>query len=684
MKSFPRLKLRGPSAAARSALPPTAIETSSRLRAELLTAWVILVTVVSLAIWLALSQLAVTAARITDEDHERASARASAEALTALQRQRRNVIASTARLVQAQATQEARIQTFSLVAPGLDTAFSALFLVDPEGRGLVRLDEQGLQLAPPHASVLDRPYFQEMLRTRKPVMSPPVVGRDSGRTAIVMAQPVLDGQRVVAVVAGVLRLESGDLGRLPGDRVAGAVRVITDAQGHILSHEAGLALVGLPLSREPRFAAAYDDWVAQGRPHDMVGFSFVADGQVIAGIPVADTPWIVWQSRPAASLSGALQDGLQHTLILSLGALWLATLIGSAWTVWRLIPLGRLVRRTQRLVGPSADPEPAADWPRGGGELGQLSGLLRQFAVEQSGLAHANAEMQTRLKAVLAAAPVGVAFVREGIVELASAECCRLFGNDAPQMLGRPARELFEDADGFVRFQQAATGAAALGVPYGGDWRLRRSDGLGFWANLRSRPVDWEDLGLGEIWTLADVTEQKLVRQRLEWQSRHDPLTGAANRTFFDQRIARVLGNRELFSPAALIFIDLDHFKPINDTAGHLAGDEVLKLVVQAIAAQSRSGDLVVRLGGDEFALLLEQCSGTAALAVAQRIRVAVQEIGVPWEGTDLRVGASIGVAELTPDIRTAQDWVAAADAACYAAKTSGRNRVQVSPAKVK
>ncbi|WP_288419395.1 diguanylate cyclase, partial [uncultured Stenotrophomonas sp.] len=84
------------------------------------------------------------------------------------------------------------------------------------------------------------------------------------------------------------------------------------------------------------------------------------------------------------------------------------------------------------------------------------------------------------------------------------------------------------------------------------------------------------------------------------------------------------------------------------------------------------------------FALLLEQCSGTAALAVAQRIRVAVQEIGVPWEGTDLRVGASIGVAELTPDIRTAQDWVAAADAACYAAKTSGRNRVQVSPAKVK
>ncbi|MET3516572.1 diguanylate cyclase (GGDEF)-like protein/PAS domain S-box-containing protein [Pseudacidovorax sp. 1753] len=678
---MPRLGRKTP--ARGQAAMPAFDDVAWRLRASVVAVVALLAVAASVAIWLAVSHLAQRIARVSDEDHQRASTRATAEAMSSLQHQREAALAGTARMLQPAASDEERAQRFTVLASSLGTVFSASFLIDALGQPLARADEHGVQVMPAIGPMDDRSYFQEVMRTHKPVLSQPIAGRNTGRVSIVMALPVMDGQRVVAVVAGVLRLDSGDVGRMAVGRLPGAVRVVTDDQGQILSHDGGLALQRLPLSREARFAEAFEAWRAQGSPRLTEGFVTVAGGQVVAAVPVSETPWLIWQARPVSGLQGALDDELEHTLQWTLGAVLLAGLLSCAWIVWRLRPLGRLVRRVQRLTAPMADAQPGMGWPGGAGELGQLSTLLRLWATEQAGLAHAHAEIQTRLRAVLAAAPVGVAFVREGVVELASAECCRLFGNDAPQMLGRAAHELFEEADGFQRFLQAARGAAALGVPYGGDWRLRRSDGLGFWANLRSRPVDWDDLSLGEIWTVADVTEQKLVRQRLEWQSRHDPLTGAANRMFFDQRIARVMGNRELFSPAVLIFIDLDHFKPINDTAGHLAGDEVLKQVVQAIAAQSRSGDLVVRLGGDEFALLLEQCSGMAALAVAQRIRAAVQEIVVPWEEQELRVGASIGVAELTPDIRTAQDWVAAADAACYAAKTSGRNQVQMSPPRV-
>ncbi|WP_295529389.1 diguanylate cyclase [uncultured Pseudacidovorax sp.] len=658
-------------------------EVALRLRLGLIAVVALLSVAACFAIWLAVSHLAQRIARVSDEDHQRASTRATAEAMGSLQHQREAALAGTARMLQSAGSDEERAQRFTVLASGLSTVFSASFLIDALGQPLGRADEHGVQLMPALGAMDDRTYFQEVMRTRKLVLSQPLAGRNTGRASIVMALPVMDGTRPVGVLAGVLRLDSGDIGRMAVGRLPGAVRVVTDEHGQILSHDGGLALQRLPLSREPRFAEAFEEWRAQGRPRSTEGFVTVAGGQVVAAVAVAETPWLIWQARPVSGLQGVLDDELEHTLQWAIGAVLVAGLLGCSWIAWRLRPLGRLVHRVQRLTAPAADPRPDLGWPNSPGELGQLSALLRLWATEQAGLASAHAEIQTRLRAVLAAAPVGVAFVREGVVELASAECCRLFGNDAPQMVGRAAQELFEEPDGAQRFQQAARGAAALGVPYGGDWRLRRSDGLGFWANLRSRPVDWDDLSLGEIWTVADVTEQKLVRQRLEWQSRHDPLTGAANRMFFDQRIARVMGNRELFSPAVLIFIDLDHFKPINDTAGHLAGDEVLKQVVHAIAAQSRSGDLVVRLGGDEFALLLEQCSGMAAMAVAQRIRAAIQDIGVPWEEQELRVGASIGVAELTAEIRTAQDWVAAADAACYAAKTSGRNQVQMSPPRV-
>ncbi|WP_284617959.1 sensor domain-containing diguanylate cyclase [Aquabacterium humicola] len=203
----------------------------------------------------------------------------------------------------------------------------------------------------------------------------------------------------------------------------------------------------------------------------------------------------------------------------------------------------------------------------------------------------------------------------------------------------------------------------------------------------------------GEIGSLAAVLKQAAIdraelearnRQtlrRLEWSATHDALTGLANREALDARLAQLFEARALAAdgdepPArtALVAIDLDRFKPINDHAGHAAGDEVLKAVATAIAGCVRAGDLVARTGGDEFAVLLERCGGDGAQRVADEIRRAIVRLAVPWQQRVLHVGASVGVAPLEDDITDTDHWKQAADIACYAAKAAGRGGHRTSP----
>jgi diguanylate cyclase (GGDEF)-like protein len=129
--------------------------------------------------------------------------------------------------------------------------------------------------------------------------------------------------------------------------------------------------------------------------------------------------------------------------------------------------------------------------------------------------------------------------------------------------------------------------------------------------------------------------------------------------------------------PAAIICIDLDHFKPVNDRGGHAAGDAMLVAVAAAIASAVRATDLVARPGGDEFTVLLERCNAAAALHTAEHICAAVAAVVLPWEGQRFRASASVGVASLAADTSSFSAWLAQADAACYAAKAAGRGVVR-------
>lgn len=163
----------------------------------------------------------------------------------------------------------------------------------------------------------------------------------------------------------------------------------------------------------------------------------------------------------------------------------------------------------------------------------------------------------------------------------------------------------------------------------------------------------------------------------LSWQATHDTLTELTNRRGFESSLHRFWESaREENTPHAMLMIDLDGFKPINDTYGHQAGDEVLKLVAKELPKHIRASDVAARLGGDEFGVLLYGCPLNRAMEVGEAIRNGIKNAMVDWQGARIGVGASIGIAPITGKQDSPRAIVEAADAACYVAKKSGKNRV--------
>jgi diguanylate cyclase (GGDEF)-like protein len=228
---------------------------------------------------------------------------------------------------------------------------------------------------------------------------------------------------------------------------------------------------------------------------------------------------------------------------------------------------------------------------------------------------------------------------------------------------------------------QFAEKALAVGHIYHGEWQMQRADGQQFWAVLRAQRTHPGDPSLGVIWTVMDHSEQVAARRQLEWNARHDALTRLANRSELERRVAQCLSKGAASQPSALVAIDLDRFKSVNDTAGHAAGDAMLQAVAEALRSCIRAADVAVRLGGDEFVLLLEHCPAQDALRIARAACAAIERIDLCWEGHRLHVGASAGVAMLEPGMPQAVHWLRAADQACYAAKRHGRGHVRLAGA---
>ena len=559
----------------------------------------------------------------------------------------------------------------------LATLFASVFVVSLDGTIVVVNDENGVR--DPHRSVADRDYFKDTLRGQRPIIARVASSRVSGEPIVILTMPVLgsDG-RVAAVLGGSLRLSSrsllDDLTQGAPDQRSAVSTIVVDAKGRILSHPSR-DLVLRDGAADPMIAAALKDWRERGSPIKPSGYAVRAgDYEVgLAGVP--DANWLVLRSARVDTLLGGVIEGEKRARWLAFGVAAGGGLLTLLITFYLLRPLARLKQRALQLIAEDADVE--GGWPDLGGELGELSAVLQHVMRERQASQAASQLLLAKMRAVMAKAPVGIAFTRNRRFELVSDEFNRLLGYEGSGLDGEAVRLIYASDEFYQGLGTRVAAAFAVGRVFAEEIEFVRRDGSRFWGQLLGAPVSREDAGAGTIWTLGDVSEERRKRNALSWAATHDALTNIANRKEFETRLAEHLADRRHREAACVLYVDLDGFKVVNDSAGHAAGDQLLRDVAALLLARIRSIDVAARLGGDEFAVLLHACALPTALNVAEQIRASVDAHSIVWQGMHLRVGVSIGVVQIDDNYDDVASVIAAADDACYAAKHAGRNRVR-------
>ena len=184
---------------------------------------------------------------------------------------------------------------------------------------------------------------------------------------------------------------------------------------------------------------------------------------------------------------------------------------------------------------------------------------------------------------------------------------------------------------------------------------------------------------LYSVLQIQDVTESLKLTDQLEYQATYDELTGLLNRRAFEAELGRAFEHgRGSGALSFLMYMDLDQFKVVNDTSGHAAGDMLLKQVSEMLVDSVRANDTVGRLGGDEFAIILWKCPVDVAQRIAESMRASIEAYRFQWDKETYRIGVSIGGVPIDPNVGDIGELAQLADAACYAAKEAGRNRVHM------
>ncbi|OON63755.1 GGDEF domain-containing protein [Massilia sp. KIM] len=320
-------------------------------------------------------------------------------------------------------------------------------------------------------------------------------------------------------------------------------------------------------------------------------------------------------------------------------------------------------------------------------------------------------------RAILDNAVLGIAVVEDGRTLHCNRKMEELFGAEAGAVDGFTVRSLYPDDAGWSAARALAAADFAAGRVHMSEQQLVRRDGTRFWARLSGRPFDLSQMSGRSVWVIDDVTaereaadairrardelevrvaertaelaganallqeeiiERRQAEARVHHMAYHDSLTGLPNRALLSDRLdcairAAHRGGRKL----ALMFIDLDRFKNINDTLGHLTGDHLLREVAKRLVVAVRESDTVARLGGDEFVVLLPEIeAGGECGRVGDKIIEALAS-PFPFEGHSLHISPSIGICVYPDDGEDTETLMRHADAAMYHAKAAGRNNYQ-------
>jgi diguanylate cyclase (GGDEF)-like protein/PAS domain S-box-containing protein len=305
---------------------------------------------------------------------------------------------------------------------------------------------------------------------------------------------------------------------------------------------------------------------------------------------------------------------------------------------------------------------------------------------ERKAFAEALFREKERLQVTLESIGDGVlATDMAGRVEYLNAMAAKMTGWDLADARGRHltevARLIDEGNRQAVKDPVADCHGAGRPVTLSGDNVLvDKAQEKEFSVEVTAAPIrDREGGTVGAVVVLHDVTDLRGLARQLAYQAGHDPLTGLINRREFEDRLQHVVrGVRDGQRGHALCYLDLDQFKMVNDSCGHIAGDTLLKRLAEVLSRRIRGQDTLARLGGDEFGVLLVDCTLDQAELLAADLRDAVSEYRFRWDEQVFQVGVSIGLVPITSAGASLTDLLRAADSACYVAKDRGRNHVHV------
>lgn len=306
---------------------------------------------------------------------------------------------------------------------------------------------------------------------------------------------------------------------------------------------------------------------------------------------------------------------------------------------------------------------------------------LSQEIEERQKSEKARKEIEARFRLAFENAPIGMGLLDDRGYLFDANPVLRnmLWGEAEPPVQFRLADLLSEDERShfYSRYQQLISGEidnceekfSCLG-PGGTDLRVL--------INLSAVRSDGDKL-LYVVLQMQDITESRRLTKQLEYQASYDDLTGLLNRRSFERELSLICDAEETGNTLSyLMYMDLDQFKVVNDTSGHAAGDKLLKIVGDVLVGIVRADDVVCRLGGDEFGIILRNCPTTVAKRIAETIRENIENLRFPWGSEVYRIGMSIGGLPIDPSTGNASELQQLADAACYAAKEAGRNRVHM------
>ncbi|CAA9423381.1 MAG: diguanylate cyclase/phosphodiesterase (GGDEF & EAL domains) with PAS/PAC sensor(s) [uncultured Pyrinomonadaceae bacterium] len=290
-------------------------------------------------------------------------------------------------------------------------------------------------------------------------------------------------------------------------------------------------------------------------------------------------------------------------------------------------------------------------------------------------------ESEYKLRTLLASMSEGLVQVNnDEVIEFVNDRFCEMSGYARGEMLGKITYEiLFDEENG--KFVREANRLRSKGISSQYELPLKKKTGETWWSIVGGTPItNAEGEVVGTMGVFTDITTRKRAEEQLLHDAFHDSLTGLANRALFMDHLRMTIerGKSRHSNSYAILFLDFDRFKVINDSLGHSEGDNLLKFIAQRLKVATRTGDLVARLGGDEFVVLLSELAEDGdAVKVAERIQDSLKN-SFDLNGHEIFISASIGIALSASGHKRAEDMVRDADIAMYRAKAKGKARYEI------